>query len=245
LTFHVTEVQSAAWGGGLLGRADMTGAVDDTTAGLAAWIGGVLPGAAVCVQSLGGTPRGAGVDLRLLRAAPRPLARTADAPLVADLDYLATVQLADAAAEQTAVVELLFAAMQRQDLEVLAGEDVVGLCAALGVAPAPGFVLRTPLVRERAAKERPLVRRPMVILTSDLGVISGQVLGPADTPVAGASVQAVGLDRFARTDRDGRFQIGAAPGAAPVRLVARARGVEIESAATAGEAVILRLPLEA
>jgi hypothetical protein len=222
----------------------MTGAVDDTTAGLVAWIGGVLPGTAVCVQSLGDKQRGAGVDLRLLRALPRPGPRAADPPLVADLDYLATVQLADAGAEQRAVVELLFAAMDRQDVEVLAGEDVLGICASLGIAPAAGFVLRTPLVRERAAKQRPLVRRPMVVHTSDLGVISGQVLGPADTPVAGATVSALGLDRLVRTDRHGQFRIGAAPGAAAVRLVARARGVEIEATAMAGEPVTLRLPLE-
>src|ERR1019366_2910528 len=130
LTFDVARSKPVARAT-MLGRANMAGTADDTTVGLAAWIGAVLQGAVVCVHSLGDKQRVAGVDLRLLRASPRPGPRTADP--VADLDYLATVQLADAAAEQQALVELLFAAMDRQDVEVLAGQDVVGICGSLGI----------------------------------------------------------------------------------------------------------------
>jgi hypothetical protein len=104
-------------------------------------------------------------------------------------------------------------------------------------------VLRTPLVRERDVQPKPWVRQ-LVLQTSDLGVVAGQVLGPEDIPVTGAVVSVVGLDRATRTDRQGKFRIAAAPAGRPLRVMARAKGVEIEALATAGEAVTLRLPLE-
>lgn len=222
----------------------MTGTADEATAALADWIGTVLPDVKVSTHSLGDKQRQPGVDLRLMRAAPRLGPRTALPPLIADLDYLATVQLADAAAEQKALGELLFAVMDRRDVEVVADVDVLAACAALGIAPGPGLVLRTPLVRERAVTPVRRVRAPLVVHTSDLGIIAGQVLGPKDMPVAGASVSAAAINRFTRTDRNGRFQIGAAPVEGDVRLVARAKGAEIEGVAVAGQPITLRLPLE-
>jgi len=222
----------------------LTGTADEITADVVRWIGAALPDVAVNVHSLGDRKRQPGVDLRILRVAPRPGSRTADAPLIAELDYLATVQLDDAAAEQRVVGELLFAAMDRRDVEVVAALDLVQLCASLGIAAAPGFILRTPLVRSRPAEAKPRVRAPLVVHTSELGIITGRVLGPQDTPVAGATVSAVGLDRFVRTDRHGQFKITAAPGDSDVRLIARARGAQIEGVATVGQPVTLRLPLE-
>jgi hypothetical protein len=220
----------------------VTKTADEITAELVAWIGAATPGVAVTVSPLGGRTRQQGLDLRLLRLTPKPPPRTPDPPWVVDLDYLATVQLEDAAAEQKAAGEVMLAAMARGDVEIVEA-DVLQLCAALGLPPAPGLVLRTPLVRERDVQPKPWVRQ-LVLQTSDLGVVAGQVLGPQDIPVTGAVVSVVGLDRAARTDRQGKFKIAAAPAGRPLRLVARAKGVEIEGLATAGQAVTLRLPLE-
>jgi hypothetical protein len=222
----------------------VTGTADQITADLAGWIRSILPDISVSVRSLGDKQRQPGVDLRLLRVAPRPGPRTLEPPSVANLDYLATVGLTDPAAEQRALGDLLFAAMDRTDVEVIEADDLVSLCARLGIAPAAGLILRTPLVREREVKPQPRVRAPLKVNVSEMGVIAGQVLGPGDVPIAGATVAAVGLNRFAQTDRDGQFHIRAAPGSQAVRLVARARGAEVQGEAKAGSAVTLRLPLE-
>jgi hypothetical protein len=217
---------------------------DEVTSDLVNWVASVLPDVEVCVHSLGAKERKQGVDLRLLRVNPRPRLHTPEPSLVADLDYLISIQLADPAAEQRGIAELTIAAMQRWDLEVLRGRDVFHLCATLGIAPAPGFVLRAPLTREREVKQMPFVRAPLVVHTSDMGVIAGQVLGPQDIPIAGAMVAIVGLDRSARTDRHGRFQIAAVPSEGPVRIIAQARGAEIEGLAASGQPITLHLPLE-
>ena len=222
----------------------MSGKADDIIADVMSWITAALPDVPVTAHALGDRKRQPGVDLRLLAAAPRPGQRALDAPMIAELDLLITIQLDDPAAEQRAIGELLFAAMDRRDIEVVQAPDLAGLCSSLGVPIAPGFILRASLVREREIAARPLVRAPLVVHTSDLGMIVGHVLGPDDTPIAGATVSAVGLDRFVRTDRNGRFEIGAAPAAGTVRLLAKARGAEIEGVAKVGQAITLRLPLE-
>jgi hypothetical protein len=196
------------------------------------------------VRTLGDKQRQAGVDLRLLRASPRPLPHTAEPLLVADLDYLATIQMDDPAEEQRLAGDLVLAAMGRWDLEVVAGADALSACAALGLPPAPGVIFRLPLVREPEHRLPPRVREPLVVHAETLGVIAGQVLGPDDIPIAGATVSAVGLERFARTDVKGRFELRSAPASGPVRLRAEARGVEAEGVATPGEPITLRLPLE-
>jgi hypothetical protein len=196
------------------------------------------------MQCLGTRQRDTGVDVRLLQVLPRRTERSSDQRVIADLDYLVTVQLSDPAAEQRAATELLLAAMGRHEIDVVVDRNIPEICASLSVPPAPGFVLRTPLVRSHDAKVAPRVRAPLIMQTSGLGIITGRVLGPADIPIAGATVTAVDVDRFVRTDRNGTFRIAATPDSTSVRLVVRARGVESEATASAGQPVVLRLPLE-
>jgi hypothetical protein len=142
-------------------------------------------------------------------------------------------------------MELMLAAMEYEHAEVQADRDTLRLCIDLGLAPAPGLVLRAIVSRRRSGeRDVPLVRFPLTIEPGELGLLQGSVLGPGDTPVAGAVVRAEGVDRTAQTDAFGRFRLYGPVGGAVVRLNVRARGVEINGQIEAGRPVILRLPLE-
>ena len=222
---------------------------DEITSDLLEWLAEAAPGLEAHAPALTATVRKAGVDLRLARMTPRPGPRTAVGPLALDLDYLVTVQLADAPAEHHAVAELMFAAMALEDVEVLGGEEAARVSVAFGLPIAPGFILRVPLERARRGFHRPdrsERSRPPPPRPHPPGPIDGRVVGPADDPIDGASVEAVGLDRSVLTDRAGRFRIpDAAPEGAAVRLVVRSQGVECEAVAVAGLPVTLRLPARA
>jgi hypothetical protein len=220
----------------------LTATADSVAASLVGWIGSVAPDVSVKMQPLGARTREAGIDLRLFRANPRAPAREPLPPLVLDLDFVLTIQLADAVAEQRTLAELLLAAMQREDLEVLTDRCALELCVMLGLPPAPGFVLRTPFIRTRIPPPTPRVRSA-VIRTSDLGFVAGRVLGPGDVPIPGASVMTVGSGNAVRTDGSGTFRLPVAP-RLNVQLVAHAHGSEATGAGSAGEFVTLRLPLE-
>jgi hypothetical protein len=199
----------------------------------------------IASKPLGARERGKGVDVRLLALAPRPALRAANPPNVLDLDYLVTVSLDDAAAEQYALAELTLAAADRSDFEIVSTRSAADTCAALGIPVAAGFILRTPLMRERAVKTAPLVRFPLKVESGDVGVVEGSVLGPNDVPIAGAVVTIPGLGRNARTDAYGRFRFAAAlRDPAGIKLNVKARGVEIDASAKPGESVVVRLPLE-
>jgi hypothetical protein len=209
------------------------------------WAGAVLPGSIVVTRPLGARERGVGVDVRLLALTPRPAPRIANPPNVLDLDYLVTVSLGDANAEQNALAELVLAAVDRSDFEIVGTRSAADTCAALGIPVAAGFLLRTPLMRGRAAKTAPLVRFPLKVTSGDICVVEGSVLGPNDVPVAGAVVTMPGLGREARTDTHGRFRFPAAlrdPNG--IKLNVRARGVELDASAMPGENVVVHLPLE-
>jgi hypothetical protein len=217
---------------------------ESTTTDLVKWIRSVLPDVPAIARPLGARERASGIDVRLIAASPRPAARSAEPPAILDLDYLVTVQMTDAEAEQQALVELLFAAMDRHECEVITGKDIAQLCAQLGFPAAAGFILRKPLVRERDIRPAKRVHK-LVVHTAPMGVIEGRVLGPQDIPIAGAVISAPGLSSTARSDPSGRFRIAGIPGTADgVTLTARAHGAEVDGVALAGKPIILRLPLE-
>ncbi len=222
--------------------------LEETTRDLIGWTQEVLPGRVVVVRSLAERDCGEGVDLRLIALAPRSAPRAVSPPLTLAADYLITVRAADPLVEQAGVMDLMFAAMEREETEVVADRDALKLCADLSLPPGPGFVLRAmvSIARRRQADRAPLVRFPVTISGGELGVLQGSVLGPGDTPVAGAVVRVEGVDRTAQTDAFGRFRLRGPVGAKnkPVRLNVRARGVEIDSEVETDSPVILRLPLE-
>jgi hypothetical protein len=222
----------------------MPDGLEETTRDLVGWAQEVLPDLTVAARALGDRDSAEGVDIRLIALAPRPAPRTVSPPLVVALDYLLIVRAADPIAEQTGVMALMLAAMDHENAEVVADRDALRLCADLGLSPAPGFVMRALVSRRRTVRTAPLVRFPLKVATGEFGVLQGSVLGPNDTPVAGALVRAEGLQRTAQTDAFGRFRLYGPVGGVAVRLNARARGVVIDGEAEPGLPVILRLPLE-
>lgn len=226
----------------------MAEGLEETTRELIGWTQEVLPDRAVVARSLSDRDCGEGVDLRLIGLAPHAAPRAASPPLILTVDYLLTVRAADPIVEQTGAVRLLFAAMEHDETEVVLDRDALTLCADLSLPPGPGFVLRTmvSIARSRQAERAGLVRFPLNIVSGELGVLQGSVLGPGDMPVAGAVVRLEGLDRSAQTDALGRFRLHGPVGGKgrPVRLNVRARGVEMDSEVDTGSPVILRLPLE-
>ena len=222
--------------------------LEETTRDLIGWAQEVLPGRAVVARSLGDRDCGEGVDLRLIALTPGATPRAVSPSLALAADYLLTVRAADPIVEQTGAMALMFAAMEHEETEVVSDRDALRLCAGLSLPPGPGFVLRAmiSIARHRPADRAPLVRFPLTISGGELGLLQGSVLGPGDTPVAGAVVRVEGVDRTAQTDALGRFRLHGPVGAKnkPVRLNVRARGVEIDSEVETGSPVILRLPLE-
>jgi hypothetical protein len=219
--------------------------IRDVTSDLVSWIESILPDASTTSRPLGEKERKAGIDVRLVRAAPRAVPRTAERPSIVDLDYLITAQMPDAASEQNAIVELLFAAMERKDFEIINEGRIADLCTALGLPIAAGFLLRTCVVRQPKPQRVQRVREPLIVHTAALGVVEGRVVGAEDIPVANALVSAVGLNRSVQTDRGGFFRMAGVPGGSTsVALTASARGFEVQGVATAGRPVVLRLPLE-
>ena len=218
---------------------------ENTTTDLVEWIRSVVPDVPTASRPLGARERTNGVDVRLLRVAPRPPARTTQPPSIVDLDYLITVQMANADAEQHALVELMFAAIERHECEILTDRSAAELCVSLGIPAAVGFVLRTPLVRLPARHAAKRVRAPLLVHTTAMGVIEGRVVGPEDIPIAGAVISAPGLPNTARTDHEGHFRMSGMPNTASgVKLVARARGAEADGVGIVGQTVVLRLTLE-
>jgi hypothetical protein len=174
--------------------------------------------------------------------------RSAAPPLTLTADYLITVRAADPIVEQTGRDGIVVRGDGARRDRGGFGPRRAEICADLDLPPGLGFVLRATvsIARRRAAARAPLVRFPLTIASGELGVLQGSVLGPGDTPVAGAVVRVEGVDRTVQTDAFGRFRLHGPVGAKnkPVRLNVRARGVEIDSEVETGSPVILRLPLE-
>ncbi len=223
----------------------MSGGADEITRDIVTWARAVVPELDVAARPLRDEARGAGVDIRLVGLSPRQTPRTSNPPAAIDLDYLITVQMDDAFAEQKALGELLFASAERSDFDVVPTRSAAAICADLGIPVAAGFVVRIVLVRERERGAAPLVREPMRVDTAAIGVVEGQVLGPGDVPVANAVVSLPGSGREVRTNARGQFRITGAPhNDRGTALNVRARGVETTVEATPGQHVVLRLPLE-
>lgn len=223
----------------------MAATADEVTRDLIAWAETILPKTGITAKPASAREREKGVEIRLIGLGPRPAPRSSHRTTVIDLDYLITVQMDDAFAEQSALAELLFAAADRSDFEILGGRTAAEICADLEIPIAAGFVLRATLTRVREAKPVPLVRHPLKVDTAELGVIEGTVLGPESTPIAGAVVTVPGVGLQARSDAHGHFRIAGAPRIPKgVKLNVKARGVELDATGMPGQPVILRLPLE-
>lgn len=217
---------------------------DDLTRSLVARLadGTGLPVVALSAGQGGDIDR---IEVRLVAVRPRGTPRSWDRADHLQLDYLVTVRRGDALAEHRAVADLAFALLGDPGFAIVDDADVPGCCARLGMALAPGMVVRASLVRVQPAEEAPLVRFPLRARMGAIGSVQGRVLGPAETPIAGALVNLVGFDPVTRTGADGGFRLSApADPESALRVRVRARGLEAEMPVAPGEPTIVTLRME-
>jgi hypothetical protein len=199
--------------------------IDDIDRALASWVSTIV-GAADVV--LGRPSDDAGVrptvGLYLLELDHTlPTHRSERRPLEIALRYLVTTSAPDVEQAHRLLGSLVFAALERTDLQVDLRPLAPEIWAAFGVTPRPAFTLRHPLVVERPSRVG-RVRTPAEITLGSATGLNGVVLTKADVPVPYARVELPGLDASTYTDVDGRFDLGAVPSDArtkPFRVVAK------------------------
>lgn len=120
---------------------------------------------------------------------------------------------------------------------------------ALRARARPAITLRLDARHVRAAEEVPFVREPLQLVGTTIRSLSGHLLDPAGTPLAGATVTLAATGAADRTSAAGSFTfptVPAAPG--PVRLSVRAKGRYFTATVDpdSGEPIVIRCdPLEA
>lgn len=199
--------------------------LDDAAAELQSWASTVLPEARVALGPPATAASQDQVSLHLLQIEGHPPPRgPRRPPLQVDLHFLVSAASPRPEAELHMVGELLFAALARDDLEVELGPVTPNVWRSLGTVPRAAFILRMPFRRELPEPRAPRVRGPLVIKTVHGVPLRGQVLGPGDVPLAGASVEVPALQLFTSADAGGRFSFANVPASPPARLVVRAKG---------------------
>jgi len=170
------------------------------------------------------------VGCYLLEVVPAPAERSVRRPpLQVALRYLITTWDDDHLAAHRLLGQLLFAAMADDTLDVEREPIDAASWTALGTPPRPAFVVRVPLRVERPDRAAPRVREPLQVEIGPAGRLTGIVMGPNDTPIMNARVEAVGLDAITVTDAAGRFQLPTLPSSGPpLRVRVAAHGVQTE-----------------
>lgn len=203
--------------------------IDESDRRLTAWAQGVLGTVDVSLAPPAGETSGSGVGLYLLELLPQPTATGAPLPphqLV--LRYLVTTWSDEPLEAHRLLGELAFAAFDSPDVELEHSTLPASTWTALGVPPRPSIVLRAPLRRDRPKPPVKPVLEPLVLRGATLRPFDGVVLGPRDTPLAGASVDVPALELHTVTDGRGRFRLAGVPaGAIATTIRVRAKGAEV------------------
>jgi hypothetical protein len=203
--------------------------IDEMDRRLRDWAGSVVGGLPVSLAPPGREEAGeAAVSLYLLDLGESPSPRTpGPQPLELQLRYLVTTSARDPEEAHRLLSDLLFAALETEEMQVEMEPVPPALWQAFGVAPRPAFRFRVPLIKDREARPAPRVLEPVVVRAAPLARFDGVVLGPGDVPLAGARVALPALNLSARTDFQGRFHFGAVPRDATGTLRVEARGREL------------------
>jgi hypothetical protein len=170
-------------------------------------------------------PQEQGVSLYLmgLDSAP-PMRGNVRSPLRIALHYLVTCWDSDPLKAHAQLSELLFAAIEHPDYDVVFEPINYHLWQNLGIAPQPSFVLRALASKERPEAEVPRVREPRVELVPAVA-LRGRILGPQDRPIVGAYVQLPSYQLSQRSNSRGEFSFPNVVGET-VQLLVRAKGIE-------------------
>jgi hypothetical protein len=196
---------------------------------LSEWVGRVLPGVSVLAEVPATSVQPPCVNLYLYRLASAPALQQARGsnPAVT-LRYLVTVHGSDSEETHRMLGSLLFDALQHPHYVVDLDAATEDFWQAFGLSPRPAFVLTAPLRLERV-DETPRVRHYPRVSTVPAVALHGVLLGPGDIPIANARIVLADLDRYTRTDGEGRFRFAAVPPEpARKRLRIAARDIETE-----------------
>jgi hypothetical protein len=96
---------------------------------------------------------------------------------------------------------------------------------ALRARPRPAITVRLDARHQRLPDDVPFVREPLQVVGTTIRSLTGLLLDPAGTPLAGAVVTMAATGAADRTSAAGRFSFPTIPaGPGPVRLNVRAKG---------------------
>jgi hypothetical protein len=140
--------------------------------------------------------------------------------------------------------DLLFTALDHPTWRAVASERDAQ--AGAGIDDVPSFCLEVPVDKPLARPRAPVVRHPLVLDRAGLQVLRGVVLGPEDTPIAGARVRLGDSTGVVYSDHRGRFQVPSVPsGADKVTLMIEAKrwkkSVEADVKSAGGAALVVRI----
>jgi hypothetical protein len=215
--------------------------IDEIDRHLSDWIGTVLKKVEVSFAPPTREHEGSSVGLYLLDLAHIPVPRgKRRPPLQIRLRYLVTTQADDPQEAH------LIAALQESEFEVEQEPSPLAMWEALNVEPRPSFVLRVPFTHAQPEKLAPPVRHPLVLRSSELRSLTGQVVGPENIPIADARVEVPALQLYTNTDSKGRFYFAAVPAEPyPKLLLVHAKGQEFSiDTKQAAEPLVIHLQLE-
>ncbi len=220
---------------------DMT--IEDATSRLRDWVSSHVPDATVnLTQDMTSTE---GINLYLWQIAPEPPQRTTRTTLFRlRLRYLLWVSARDAMQAFRWLDRLIFQAMMQTDIDV----DDAALSAsdwqAFGIQPQPCVALVMRIQRPQYAAQ-PIVTQVPAVDFRGIKVLSGQVVGPGDVPLANATIDVQSMDMSTTTDSSGRFHFRVIGGETSYTLRCRARGREMVRVVTAETAQPVMFRFEA
>ena len=193
--------------------------IDETDDLLVHWAETVVPKADVSLERPQDERAGAGVSIHLLDLVANPVPRANRKPTVLrmSLRYLVTTWADDPRAAHKLLGELAFAAMEEADFDVELEPLPASFWEALGVSPRAHLLLRVPVRRESDEPTPKLVEKPLVVHATDLTTLEGVIVGPKAVPVPDAFVELPALQRFTRSDGNGRFSFAGIPMEPPVK----------------------------
>jgi hypothetical protein len=187
--------------------------IDQGDQSVAEWVGSVLEGVEVSfsplAQEAAEKPIVSAYLLDLLPASATANNRRTPSQQL-QLRYLITTASKDPFEAHRMLGELVFSAMEHEKFQVDLEPLTPATWQALGLAPAPAFLLRTLLIRPRAQTER-YVSQAVDLSASTVVSINGIVVGPGDLPIVNARVEYSATGAVTRTDNKGYFHLVATP----------------------------------
>ena len=202
--------------------------IEDVDECLRNWVLEVLGDVPIAFDAPASEAEGICIHLLGLRSEVPGAARSQPPPLKLHLRYLVTSRSENPKVAHTRLGELAFAALVREDFEMIENGPSVEDWRALEMMPRAALLLEVPLTREREWKSAPPVLHEIEIRSSPVVTIGGVLLGCHDdveVPLSRARVEIPSLGRSVFSDDRGRFRIRGLPGEPRVaELVIHAKG---------------------